>query len=741
MTAANMQAMVESLNDSIARNGQALNRLPYRMFVVLMVVVALATSALYLSHILMALTSHDAALWDALKRPAVVFAIVFGFMAWRHRRLNLPYEREAAWMLWLVVVPLYTFSVVLDAAVLLSMPLVALAAYIMVPNRQARVVVALMIGLGTVHTLTSGSLWLPWVRIGLTTVVVALFLDQLFARLSATVGTLLHATDTLQQFSTSLVASNLELQAAREAAEQATRVKSEFLANMSHEIRTPMNAIIGMAFLAQQTELNERQRDYVDKIHRAGVGLLDIINDILDISKIEAGKMTLEQAPFDLRELVENLALVLGVKAEEKGLPLLFDLPPDVPGALVGDRLRLGQVLLNLGTNAIKFTDQGTVTVAVALEGRDGDRVTLHFTVRDTGIGLSDEQQSRLFQNFSQADASISRRYGGTGLGLAICHQLVTLMGGRLWVESALGEGATFHLTLPLTESATRLVRPDAPLDGLRLLVVDDNAAFRDSMARMARQLGGEAVLAADGEQALVELCAADADGKPFGVVLMDWLMPGMDGLTCARAMQQRVLGRQPAILLISGCETAEAQAAAQTRGVALRGVLGKPVTSLALSQALRAALRDSAKAEAAPLARRLSLKEAMTRLAGKRLLLVEDNPVNQQLARELLVRAGVEVTVVNHGQEALDWLNAHPDRVDAVLMDCQMPVMDGYTACRRIRLDPRWAALPVIAMTANVMSQDVDEALAAGMNAHIGKPLNIPEMFQTLARWVAPEV
>jgi len=739
MTDAHTQATIERLNASIARKGKTLNRLPYRLFVVLMVVVSLAASALYLTHILQAWASPNVALTDALKRPAVFFAVVFGFMAWRHRRLNRAYEREAAWMMWLMVLPVYTWSVVLDERVLVTLPMVGLAAYILVPNRQAWVVLAFLLGLGTFETLTSGGLWVQWVRIGLTTAVVALFMDHLFGRLSATVGTLLRATETLQQVSTSLVASNRELLAAREAAEQATRVKSNFLANMSHEIRTPMNAIIGMSFLAQQTELNERQRDYVDKIHRAGVGLLDIINDILDISKIEAGKMTLEQAPFDLRELFDNLAVVLDVKAEDKGLPLLFDLPPELPATVVGDRLRLGQVLLNLGTNAIKFTDAGSVSFVAAVEQREGDQVTLHFTVRDTGIGLSAEQQSRLFQNFSQADASTSRKYGGTGLGLAICHQLVGLMGGRLWVESALGEGATFHVTLPVTEASDTLARADAPLDGLRLLVVDDNAAFRDSMGRMARQLGGEAVLASDGPQALAQLRAADDQGQPFGVVLMDWLMPAMDGLACTQAIQGLGLSRAPAVLLISGSETAEALAAAQAAGVALQGVLGKPVTSLALSQALRAALRERpAQAPVEP-TRRLSLKESMTQLAGKRVLLVEDNPVNQQLARELLVRAGVDVYVVNHGQEALDWLAEHPP-VDAVLMDCQMPVMDGYTATRQIRQHPQWARLPVIAMTANVMSQDVEEAMAAGMNAHIGKPINIPEMFATLAASVSAQ-
>ena len=525
---------------------------------------------------------------------------------------------------------------------------------------------------------------------------------------------------------------------ARAAAEAASQTKSSFLANMSHELRTPMNAIIGMTHLALEDGLPDKQRDYIEKAHGSARNLLQILNDILDVSKIEAGQIALERIDFELESVVGEMADVLGLKADEKGLELLFSAAPELPRRLIGDPTRLRQVLVNLGSNAIKFTDAGEITVGMELMHQETDSIELHAWVRDTGVGLSDEAIARLFQPFVQADSSTTRRYGGTGLGLVISRQLVERMGGRLWVESAPGVGSTFYFTARFGRSA-----PRAParawmaneLRGRRALLVDDNTAALDVLGSMLATLGVKVDRAQSGEQALTLI---EAQPEAYTWFLIDWKMPGMDGVECARRILAKHPQLDPCILLVTGFARDDALRA--SAGLPLAGVLHKPVTPSSLHDCLVQARRPE---PAPPVTTRRAtatppLSQAVRqRLAGARVLLAEDHPLNQQLACELLRRAGMEVVVAKDGREALAKL-ASDGPFDGVLMDCQMPVMDGYSATRELRTHPEWQQLPVIAMTASALAEDRDRALASGMNAHITKPIHIESMLRTMAQWIA---
>jgi two-component system sensor histidine kinase/response regulator len=554
-------------------------------------------------------------------------------------------------------------------------------------------------------------------------------------------------------------ARTLELESAVQSATKANHAKSFFLANMSHEIRTPINAMMGLTHLMMQTDITPKQKDYLNKIKISGNALQQIINDILDFSKIEAERLELEKTEFNIEELLNNAATVIGYDAQVKGIEFNFDLDLNIPTTLVGDPFRLGQIFGNLCSNALKFTERGQILIAVTIVDKSKEKITLRFSVKDTGIGMSATEIQKLYQPFSQADVSTTRKFGGTGLGLSITKRLVELMDGKLEVASEEGHGSEFIFTVAFPTGTPVLKKPipmSMNFKGIRVLVVDDNIHVRKVLRKMLEKMTFAVSTANSGQAAISKAEIADNEGATYGLIFTDYKMPGMNGVETVRRIKKKIKNsRYPKAVLVSGFRMDKIHDDEGNGGV--DGYLAKPITQSNLMEVIIDIYKNDTLDEAVPLQKEMQIpSEKACGLKGVKILLVEDNAINRQVASEILENEGVVVVTATTGKEALK-LVRHDD-FDAVLMDIQMPEMDGFAATREIRkMEDRRQVfedslradhgppptairpMPIIAMTAHAMAGDIEKCRAAGMNAHVAKPLDLHKLFGVLLKWVKP--
>ncbi len=537
---------------------------------------------------------------------------------------------------------------------------------------------------------------------------------------------------------------HIEIEEASRLAENANRLKSQFLANMSHEIRTPLNAIIGMTHLTKETTLSLKQQDYINKIYQASHNMLDIINDILDISKIEAGRLELKTSEFNLEDLLQNVTDIVSIDGLKNNVELIVSTAPEVPTNLIGDPLRLSQILINLVNNATKFTDMGEIIIGTEVVNKNDDHVTLRFSVMDTGIGMTPKQQKNAFEAFLQADTSTYDLHGGTGLGLNISRLLVGLMSGSLHVESQLGQGSTFSFEIPLDRPAENIACADhlpESLTGMNVLVVDDNPTVQKIFKIILESLDLKVTIASSGEDALLLIDQAAANNEPFRLIICDWQMAGLNGIECARkVLANDRLPFRPAIIMVTAYESNDIYQ--KTKELGLDGLLFKPVNKQNLFEGIIKAFNKEIVPSVLVDSRPSSEEECKKSIENSEILMVEDNAINRQVAQEILESWGASVTVAHNGHEAVELVTTQ--HFDLVLMDIQMPIMDGFEACKSIR---KWekssdrrrkhGVLPIIAMTAYAMSSDKEKCLAIGMNDHIAKPLEPKTLFATLVKWL----